>query len=86
MALPFVAVLEDDAAAFWCFERFMQRARRNFRSDEAGIQCARMAAAAYPLRMHAHAAHLSFILRPGPCLVSLGACWGPRQGLVMRAC
>ncbi|GBG80883.1 hypothetical protein CBR_g31439 [Chara braunii] len=35
---PFVAMIEDDADAFWCFERFMQKARQNFRVDELGIR------------------------------------------------
>ena len=38
LAAPFLTVFEDDAMAFWCFERLMQRVRRNFRHDEAGIR------------------------------------------------
>ena len=38
LAAPFLTVFEDDAMAFWCFERLMQRTRRNFRHDEAGLR------------------------------------------------
>ena len=42
LAAPFLAVFPagEDALAFWAFEALMQRAARNFRSDEQGIQCA----------------------------------------------
>lgn len=35
---PFVALMDDDADAFWCFEAFMRKARQNFRVDEIGIR------------------------------------------------
>lgn len=35
---PFVAIIEDDSEAFWCFSNFMRAARHNFRLDETGIQ------------------------------------------------
>eukprot|EP00899_Mesostigma_viride_P024512 jgi/Mesvir1/5245/Mv15366-RA.1 len=31
---PFVAVMSDDAEAFWCFAKFMQRMRNNFHLEE----------------------------------------------------
>ncbi|CAN8272792.1 unnamed protein product [Cochlearia groenlandica] len=35
---PLIAVIEDDALAFWCFVGFMSKARHNFRLDEVGIR------------------------------------------------
>lgn len=35
---PFVALLDDDYEAFWCFAQFMNTARHNFRLDEIGIR------------------------------------------------
>ncbi|KAI5069032.1 hypothetical protein GOP47_0015333 [Adiantum capillus-veneris] len=35
---PFVALLDEDYQAFWCFVQFMNTARHNFRLDEAGIR------------------------------------------------
>ncbi|XP_024394750.1 rab GTPase-activating protein 22 [Physcomitrium patens] len=35
---PFVALIDDDYEAFWCFVRFMKVARHNFRLDEVGIR------------------------------------------------
>ncbi|KAL0725034.1 hypothetical protein Bca4012_039633 [Brassica carinata] len=35
---PLIAVIEDDAFAFWCFVGFMSKARHNFRLDEVGIR------------------------------------------------
>ncbi|KAG2251903.1 hypothetical protein Bca52824_082039 [Brassica carinata] len=35
---PILAVIEDDAFAFWCFVGFMSKARHNFRLDEVGIR------------------------------------------------
>lgn len=35
---PFVALLDEDHQAFWCFVQFMNTARHNFRLDEAGIR------------------------------------------------
>ncbi|MCO5571559.1 hypothetical protein L7F22_025303 [Adiantum nelumboides] len=35
---PFVALLDEDSQAFWCFVQFMNTARHNFRLDEAGIR------------------------------------------------
>lgn len=35
---PFVALLDEDYQAFWCFAHFMYTARHNFRSDEMGIR------------------------------------------------
>ncbi|EPS62418.1 hypothetical protein M569_12369 [Genlisea aurea] len=35
---PIISVMEDDHIAFWCFVGFMQKARHNFRLDEAGIK------------------------------------------------
>eukprot|EP00850_Spirogloea_muscicola_P017221 SM000146S00941 [mRNA] locus=s146:54795:57263:- [translate_table: standard] len=35
---PFVALINDDAEAFFCFRTFMERARQNFRTDEVGIR------------------------------------------------
>ncbi|CAH8385173.1 unnamed protein product [Eruca vesicaria subsp. sativa] len=35
---PLIAVIEDDALAFWCFVGFMSKARNNFRLDEVGIR------------------------------------------------
>ncbi|KAK9829211.1 hypothetical protein WJX72_004520 [[Myrmecia] bisecta] len=38
LAAPFLSVFDDDSMAFWCFERLMQKTRRNFRHDETGIR------------------------------------------------
>ncbi|KAF3522532.1 hypothetical protein F2Q69_00048791 [Brassica cretica] len=35
---PILAVIEDDAFAFWCFVGFMSKARHNFRLDEVGMR------------------------------------------------
>ena len=35
---PFVAHLDEDYQAFWCFASFMDAARHNFRMDEEGIK------------------------------------------------
>lgn len=35
---PFVALMDDDYEAFWCFVHFMHIARDNFRLDELGIR------------------------------------------------
>lgn len=35
---PIVAVMTEDHEAFWCFVRFMRKARHNFRLDETGIR------------------------------------------------
>jgi hypothetical protein len=35
---PFVALIDDDSEAFWCFVKFMEVARYNFRLDEVGIR------------------------------------------------
>lgn len=35
---PFVALMDDDYEAFWCFVHFMRIARDNFRLDESGIR------------------------------------------------
>jgi hypothetical protein len=35
---PFVALLDEDYEAFWCFVQFMNTARHNFRRDEIGIR------------------------------------------------
>ncbi|KAG2307932.1 hypothetical protein Bca52824_027680 [Brassica carinata] len=35
---PVIAVIEDDALAFWSFVGFMSKARHNFRLDEVGIR------------------------------------------------
>lgn len=35
---PFVALLDEDYEAFWCFVQFMVTARYNYRSDEIGIR------------------------------------------------
>lgn len=35
---PFVALLDNDYEAFWCFAQFMESARHNFRLDEVGIR------------------------------------------------
>ncbi|KAH7280984.1 hypothetical protein KP509_36G024000 [Ceratopteris richardii] len=35
---PFVALLDEDYEAFWCFSSFMDAVRHNFRLDEVGIQ------------------------------------------------
>eukprot|EP00250_Pteridium_aquilinum_P018295 c24027_g1_i1 orf=414-1889(-) len=35
---PFVALLDEDYQAFWCFSSFMYAVRQNFRLDEVGIQ------------------------------------------------
>lgn len=38
LAAVFVQLIDDDALAFACFERFMRDARQNFRHDEHGIK------------------------------------------------
>ncbi|BDA43320.1 GTPase-activating protein GYP7 [Coccomyxa sp. Obi] len=38
LAAPFLRIFEDDAMAFWCFERLLQRMSKNFRHDEVGIR------------------------------------------------
>ena len=38
LAVPMLMTFEDDAVAFWCFERLMQKVKRNFRHDESGIK------------------------------------------------
>ena len=38
LAVPMLLIFEDDVMAFWCFERLMQRVRKNFRHDESGIK------------------------------------------------
>lgn len=35
---PFVALMDEDFEAFWCFVKFMEFARHNFRLDEVGIR------------------------------------------------
>lgn len=35
---PFVALLDEDYQAFWCFAYFMYAVRQNFRFDEVGIR------------------------------------------------
>ena len=40
LAAPFLTIFEDDAIAFWCFERLLQRTSKNFRHDEVGMRCA----------------------------------------------
>ncbi|KAJ7532935.1 hypothetical protein O6H91_13G026300 [Diphasiastrum complanatum] len=35
---PFVALMDEDFEAFWCFTYFMRTARHNFRTDEVGIR------------------------------------------------
>lgn len=35
---PFVALLDEDYQAFWCFTSFMYTVRHNFRVDEVGIR------------------------------------------------
>ena len=40
LAAPFLTIFEDDAMAFWCFERLLQRTSKNFRHDEVGMRCA----------------------------------------------
>ncbi|KAL3683249.1 hypothetical protein R1sor_001271 [Riccia sorocarpa] len=35
---PFVALMESDSQAFWCFVEFMKVAKANFRMDETGIR------------------------------------------------
>ncbi|PHH85827.1 hypothetical protein CDD83_11123 [Cordyceps sp. RAO-2017] len=35
---PVYAVIQDDAVAFWAFERFMQRMERNFLRDQSGMR------------------------------------------------
>lgn len=35
---PVYAVLQDDAAAFWAFARFMDRMERNFLRDQSGMR------------------------------------------------
>ena len=41
LAVPMLLVFEDDAMAFWCFERLLQRVKKNFRHDESGIKYGR---------------------------------------------
>lgn len=36
--MPMLNTFEDDAMAFWCFERLLQRVKKNFRHDEEGIK------------------------------------------------
>lgn len=38
LAVPMLMTFEDDVVAFWCFERLMQKVKRNFRHDESGIK------------------------------------------------
>ena len=38
LAVPMLLVFEDDAMAFWCFERLIRRVKQNFRHDESGIK------------------------------------------------
>ena len=38
LAVPMLGTFEDDALAFWCFERLMRRVKKNFRHDESGIK------------------------------------------------
>jgi len=38
LAVPMLMTFEDDEVAFWCFERLMQKVKRNFRHDESGIK------------------------------------------------
>ncbi len=38
LAVPMLLTFEDDAMAFWCFERLLHRVKRNFRHDESGIK------------------------------------------------
>ena len=38
LAVPMLLTFEDDAMAFWCFERLLQRVKKNFRHDESGIK------------------------------------------------
>ncbi|KAG0501485.1 hypothetical protein HPP92_001557 [Vanilla planifolia] len=35
---PMIILLEDEADAFWCFERLMRRLRGNFRCTEQSLQ------------------------------------------------
>ena len=51
LAAPFLAVFPagEEALAFWAFEALMQRAARNFRSDEQGIWCAQLLMPMYAL-------------------------------------
>ncbi|KAI6377549.1 hypothetical protein MCOR25_002531 [Pyricularia grisea] len=35
---PIYAVVQDDAIAFWCFQRFMDRMERNFLRDQSGMR------------------------------------------------
>ena len=35
---PFVALIDEDYEAFWCFVKFMEVTRHNFRLDEVGIR------------------------------------------------
>ncbi len=37
LAVPFIALMDDDALAFACFSAVMARARHNFAVDESGI-------------------------------------------------
>ncbi|GAX85246.1 hypothetical protein CEUSTIGMA_g12666.t1 [Chlamydomonas eustigma] len=37
LALPFLLLIEDDALAFWCFERLMRKVRQNFSVEDDGI-------------------------------------------------
>ena len=36
--MPFLSVFEEDAMAFWAFERHMQRVKKLFRHDETGVR------------------------------------------------
>ena len=38
LAVPMLLTFENDALAFWCFERLMRNVKRNFRHDESGIK------------------------------------------------
>lgn len=38
LAVPMLLTFEDDAMAFWCFERLLHRVKKNFRHDESGIK------------------------------------------------
>ncbi len=55
---PIYAVLQDDAAAFWGFERFMGRMERNFLRDQSGMRAQLLAldqlVAFMDPRLHAH--------------------------------
>ncbi|KAK4778879.1 hypothetical protein SAY86_006407 [Trapa natans] len=34
---PMIMLLEDEAAAFWCFERLMKRLRGNFKCTDRSV-------------------------------------------------